>query len=162
MAQQTLITQFGYTYYVLNHNMKDISDEESLRPPADGGNTMNWVVGHILSTRCSIVKMLGDELGWTEAQKIRYDRGSQTITDAGEAVPLSRMRLDLESSQAQIMDGLKNLTAEQLAAPAEFSPLNRDDETFGSLMAGLLFHEAYHAGQTGTMRHLLGKDGRLA
>ncbi len=161
MAKQTLLTQFNYTFYVLNHNTKDISDEESLRAPSDGGNTLNWVLGHILSTRNAIVKLLGAEPFWSEAQVKLYDRGSKPVTDAAIAVPLSQMVLDLEASQARIAAGLEQVTAEQLVEPAAFSPMNRDDETVGTLLAGLLFHEAYHSGQTGTMRHILGKEERL-
>ena len=34
-------------------------------------------------------------------------------------------------------------------------------EAVGSLLAGLLFHEAYHVGQTGVLRRLIGMDGAL-
>ena len=53
------------------------------------------------------------------------------------------------------------VTDEALAAEAPFSPTDNPDETIGSLLAGLSFHEAYHAGQIGLLRRIVGKQGAL-
>ncbi len=36
---------------------------------------------------------------------------------------------------------------------------NDENETMGSLLAGMAFHEAYHAGQIGVIRRTLGFGG---
>ena len=55
--------------------------------------------------------------------------------------------------------GLAGLTSDLLAAKAPFSPSQDEKETNGSLLAGLVFHEAYHNGQLGTLRRLSGAAG---
>ena len=54
-----------------------------------------------------------------------------------------------------------------IAHGAATSPDSRLDEplekdTLGWRLAFLQFHEAYHAGQLGLLRRLLGKDGAIA
>jgi hypothetical protein len=66
---------------------------------------------------------------------------------------------DFSATRKILMTGLVALTAEKLEAPAPFSPSNDQEETIGSLLAGLLFHESYHIGQLGLLRRLVGKDG---
>lgn len=50
------------------------------------------------------------------------------------------------------------LTDERAAQKAPFSPSGNPDETVGSLMGVLVFHETYHVGQVGMMRRLAGLD----
>lgn len=57
--------------------------------------------------------------------------------------------------------GTRRLTAQHLSAAAPFSPTGNSDETVGTLLASIAFHEAYHLGQTGLSRRLLGKAGAL-
>lgn len=51
MDPQVLAFQFGIGGFVLERNIATVTNEESLRPPKPGGNTMNWIVGHVVRTR---------------------------------------------------------------------------------------------------------------
>ena len=62
------------------------------------------------------------------------------------------------ASQEGIEAGLRDLDAAAANAEAPFSPGGRDDETVGSLLAGLSFHESYHCGQLGVLRRSAGRD----
>jgi len=161
MSTQMLGIQFGYNHYVLKANMAELSQEDSLTYPEPGGNCMNWVVGHILATRNSVLKTLGEEPIWGQEEAERYGRGSVPIKDRNEAVPFERMQSDLDLSQKRIVSGLETFDPSRLSEPAPFSPVNREGETVGSLLAGLVFHEAYHAGQTGVLRRIAGKASVL-
>jgi uncharacterized damage-inducible protein DinB len=66
------------------------------------------------------------------------------------------------SAAERIDVGLADLTSEALDAPAPASPNNDPDETVRSLLALVSFHQAYHAGQTGLLRRIAGKDGAIA
>ena len=65
----------------------------------------------------------------------------------------------IAAAQDSILAGLDAITPEALAAPAPLSPGGNPDETVGSLLAGLVFNEAYHSGQLGVLRRAAGKDG---
>ncbi len=56
---------------------------------------------------------------------------------------------------------LASLSDENLAAAAPFSPRNDPDETVGSLLTLIAFHQAYHTGQTGLLRRVAGHDGAI-
>jgi hypothetical protein len=46
---------------VLERNLADVTNEESLRQPVPGGNTMNWIVGHVVRTRNQALGLLSEK-----------------------------------------------------------------------------------------------------
>lgn len=161
MNTELLTTQLSYTHYVVKKNTDELTHEESLSQPQPGGNCVNWVVGHIIASRNGLLELLGEEPVWPKEQAERYRRGGKPITDGSDAVSFDRMKKDLDRSQERIMSALEHFDPERLAEPAPWSPFGNENETYGSLLAGLAFHEAYHAGQTGVLRRLAGKDGAI-
>ncbi len=55
------------------------------------------------------------------------------------------------------MEGLAQVTEDQLSQKAPISPTENPDETIGSLLSTFAFHDAYHIGQTGVLRRIVGK-----
>ncbi len=102
---RTLAVQFNYTAWVFRKNLEGLSNDDALRGPEPGGNSANWVAGHIAHARAAILDLVG--------------------------------------------------------AKAPFSPKDDENETVGSLLAGLAFHEAYHTGQLGILRRVSGADGAV-
>lgn len=147
--------QFRYTHFVLKKNLEGTTHEESLHRPEPGGNCLNWVLGHILLNRNDAHRLLGLEPVWTEVENSPYNRGTAGLEPAGPGVrTLDSMITDLDRSQEQIQAALAATTDERLAA-------TEGDRTVGELLYGLTFHESYHAGQTGILRRLSGKEGSL-
>ena len=106
-----------------------------------------------------ILDLLGQERVWDEKRFARYDRGSAPIADDTDAAPWSEILADLDRSQERIRAGIAALTPEALAAPlpADKNPFNLD--SVSEMLSAFNFHEAYHAGQTGILRRVLGKEG---
>ena len=160
---RTLGIQFSYTTYVFNANLADVSDADAFRAPEPAGNCANWVAGHIVQARGATVAMLGQTCPFDLDKYDRYVRGSEPMSAESEgAVPLSEMMADFGATVPLLRAGLDELTPELLGAPAPYSPGNDPDETVGSLLAGVVFHEAYHTGQLGVLRRVNGSDGALA
>jgi hypothetical protein len=150
-----LALQYRYTHFVLKKNLANTTHEESLSRPEPGGNCLNWVLGHILLNRNDAHRLLGLEPVWTEAEGSPYQRGASGLDPAGPGVrELETMIADLDRSQEQIQAALVTATDERLLQ-------QEGDGTVGDLLYGLTFHEAYHAGQTGILRRLAGKEGTL-
>jgi len=150
-----LALQFRYTHFVLKKNLEGTTHEESLHRPEPGGNCLNWVLGHILLNRNDAHRLLGLGPVWTEAEDSPYMRGTAGLDPAGPRVrELETMIADLDRSQEQLQAALATATDERLAE-------KEGDGTAGDLLYGLTFHEAYHAGQTGILRRLAGKEGAL-
>jgi uncharacterized damage-inducible protein DinB len=155
---QTLAVQFDYTAWVFNKTLADVTHAESLARPSAAGNCLNWVAGHIAATRMGILELLGREAGWDGRWRERYKRGSEPVSGGHDAADFADIVAAFNAAQEPIRAALPGLTPERLDEPAPYSPGNDPDETVGSLLAGLAFHESYHCGQLGVLRRLLGKD----
>lgn len=145
---------------VLQTNLQGITHEESLIQPHPGGNCLNWAVGHLVCIYGQILPLLGQEPVMKEALK-RYDRGSAPLQDPGEALDLQELMKGWEETAKRFDAGLARLTAEDLDRPSPVSPGNDPKETVRTVLGTVLFHQAYHAGQTGVLRRLAGKEGAI-
>lgn len=155
-----LRSQNRATHWTVVKNTEGFTHEDSLVQPHPGGNCMNWVVGHLV---CVYHNLLTELDGFEElkaAKFKRYDRGSAPI-QSHDAVEFSTLMTALESAVEKLDASLQKLTPEALDAKAPFSPTNNPDETLRSLMGTILFHQAYHAGQTGLLRRIAGKPGAI-
>ncbi len=91
----------------------------------------------------------------------RSARGTPPLRDAAEALDLGEL-VDAWDECARRLDaGLARLTAEAVDRPALSHPGASPGETVRSLLSGILFHQAYHAGQLGTLRRFVGKEGAI-
>ena len=149
------------TRLVVAANTEGVTHEESLLQPAPGGNCLNWVVGHLLTIYSKALLLLGQQPVLDAATQERYDRGSPALRDGAEAMRFEEMLAAWETTCDRIDTGLASLTPEALDRPAPFSPSGNPDETIRSLVGTILFHQAYHAGQTGILRRLTGKEGAI-
>jgi uncharacterized damage-inducible protein DinB len=150
------------TDQVLKMNLKDITHEESLIAPQPAGNCLNWVVGHLVCIYNEMLPLL-DQAPLAERDKLqRYARGTAPIQNATEAMQFGELQTLWQQTIARVEDGLANLTPEQLDSLAPSSPTNNPKETVRSLLTVISFHQAYHAGQTGTLRRIIGKPGAIA
>lgn len=156
-----LLTQVGYVHYVFNANIEGLTHADSLAQPEPGGNCLNWIVGHLCHSQNNLLAMLGQKPFGSEEMSERYKRGSAPITSTDDAQPFEEMVKLFNESQAAVTEGLNAMTSEKLAAKAPFSPTDNPDETVGSLLAGIMFHQAYTIGQTGLSRRLVGKTGAI-
>lgn len=156
---RTLKIQYGYNTFVFNGNLAGLTEADALSQPSPAGNCINWVAGHILQARGGTLAVLGQPLPFAEDKYDRYQRGTTPITDAEGTVALADMLTDFAATEEALQAGLSALTPDMLAAKAPFSPGNDENETIGSLAAGLVFHEAYHNGQLGVLRRLAGASG---
>lgn len=156
-----LTGQLASVYYVVKANIEGMTHEDSLVQPTPGGNCLNWVMGHLMTARNGVLPLLGREPLWDDRTVETYKRGSQPLTDPSTALSFDKIMADFDKSQEMITQGLREITSERMAEKAPYSPTNNPNETVGSLLAGLAFHDAYHAGQTGILRRIAGKDGAI-
>jgi hypothetical protein len=120
------------------------------------------VLGHLLFVYQKIFPLLGQEPVMGGAALDRYRRGSGPLGDSSEAVPWADLLEAWQEAGKRIEAGLASLSPETLDSPAPFCPSNNPEETVRSLLAVIFFHQAYHSGQTGILRRLVGKKGAIA
>ncbi len=160
---EPLLVQLAFEHFALHTNVKGLTHEESRRQPQPGGNCLNWVLGHIVFARQSwLTAVLGEAPLFDGDTIARYRRGSDPLTDGTLAMPFEELLAAYDRAQGLLTAALSRLTAERLAERAPFSPGNDPNETVGSLIAKLAFHEGYHVGQTALLRRLAGHPGAIA
>ncbi|MCH7664723.1 MAG: DinB family protein [Acidobacteria bacterium] len=158
MLQKVLEKQFSFCHYLLKENLEGISHEASLVRPEPAGNCLNWIVGHIVSSRSSFLPLLGQEELWDAGKAAPYKRDADPSSDSFEPIALDEILADLDRSQKRLLAGLPSLTPERQSEPSPINPFHQKEETLGGLFTGLAFHEAYHVGQTGILRRMAGLD----
>jgi hypothetical protein len=160
MSTEYLLNQLNACGYVMQANVGDFTHEESLVQPTPAGNCLNWVLGHQVAIRSKFLQGFGGKALWTPADCEPYERHGPPLTDSAKAKPLAEIWKALDESADGMREIISKMTPVQLAQKAPFSPTNNPNETIGSLVATMIFHDAYHAGQTGMLRRLIGKPPR--
>jgi uncharacterized damage-inducible protein DinB len=159
MHSKTIAYQFGLCSYVLERNIGGVSHEESLVSPQPGGNCLNWVVGHLTRARNRALGLFGQKALFPNEEFNSYDDNGGVPFDAETAISFDELKHRFKALQEPLVNGLNGMSAEAMDQPAPFSPTGNPKETVGSLLAAMAFHEAYHVGQTGMLRRVVGREG---
>src|SRR5687768_11640429 len=112
MSIDTALLQLQMCQATVKANLGGITHEESLRQPTPAGNCANWVLGHLVATRCGFLKVFGSEPVWDEADCARYDRHGPPITRASDAKPLDEIWKAFDASQERLRTAVSALTPE--------------------------------------------------
>lgn len=157
MIRRNLSMLLRYNQFVMDKNTAGVTHEESLCGPNGGGNCMNWILGHIVATRNATLSLLGAEPIWDKDVADRYQRGSSPMTKDLNALSIDELKEAATRSHDRIRDALESASDDVFARKAKPD----GDDTVGDSLIGLHFHEAYHAGQLGLLRSMLGKPDTL-
>ena len=125
-------------------------------PSAKGGNTPHWILGHLAGTRRFLARQLGAAVP-EEPWEALFAYGAGPAGTAGYPDP-GALAADFAAIGARIYARLAELT--EAEAAAEWGGSFPDgSHTLEGGAAYLHFHEAYHLGQLGLLRRLLGHPG---
>jgi hypothetical protein len=148
----TLTTLFGYNYELVIRQTEGLSQAQSLLAPSFGGNCVNWLVGHLISSRMRALLLLGEPLLWDDARRRPYRSGAPPLDPADPGcLPLAELRAAFASSQERLLGGLSRVPAGRLSQPSGYQQL-----TVGDSLAYIHFHEAQHVGQILALAPLMG------
>ncbi len=128
---------------VFKINFEGITHEESLRE-MHNCNSANWLLGHLVLYRNTVLSQVGLPAIADEKMKEIYGRGV-VKPDMTKAIPLDTLKKMYEESQPGIMQSIEKVK----------------DEAALEQLTSLGFHEAYHLGQVGLLRKMLGKEGAI-
>lgn len=145
----------------LEVNVEGVTHEQSLIEPRPAGNCINWVVGHMALEYERILPLLDEQPHLPADALQRYARGSTPLMDPAEHAQAWRWEDLLEAwrgTSSRFLSALEALPAERLAEPLDAS---KPDRTVADRIGFLLFHQAYHAGQLGLLRRVVGKEGAI-
>lgn len=152
ITKEDLIGALARNTGIVKQQTEGLDHADSCKQLPFPGNCLNWVVGHILDSRNSVLQQLGQEPILAEAEAARYGYGSEPVcADGDDVIPLERM--------VELMDASQEAIAAALGSSSE-EDLGREVDSFmgtipvGRLVFFLYWHETYHAGQTEQLREL--------
>ena len=160
ISPATMADSFKRNVEIIKMQTAGLSQEDSLVQLPFRGNCMNWIVGHILTNRYTVLRLLGAGQP-AEAEHVkRYERDSAPITVSDEEVlPLEQLIATLEQTQAQIAGILAQITPEELDYPVAF--FGRRSMSVAEWLMFFYFHDTYHTGQTEILRQATGKNDKI-
>ena len=122
-------------------NLQDITQAMADRAPAEGVNSVTWILRHILAYRI-------ETLAAIQAAPFKPARPEP------RTLPELRAALDeVQAALGRAFDVVEDWTVVK-SHPALPAPMPLDQ-----IVGVFLVHDAYHAGQLGTARRLLGLPG---
>jgi len=161
MTGSDLAKMYEFSYGAIKRNLDDLTHAESVVTPPSGGNCLNWVLGHVVVARNTVLRLAGGTPMLTGENMAVYQRGSSPCGSDG-FLDLATLRGYLDDSQQQLLAALAALSDHALASPVP-EAMNRPPLTgsVGDALIRLHYHEGYHNGQIGLLRRIAGKDGAI-
>ena len=150
--QEELIHSFKTTHWLITRFAEGLTQKDSVALPPFKANSFNWVLGHILVSRDRALVLVGEKTVLEAEEAGLYETGSEPV-GANNAIALERLLDALNDSQTSLVEGLKAVSQEALNTPYG----EERDQTVGSRIAGLHWHETYHVGQLEILRQISGE-----
>jgi hypothetical protein len=162
MTGSEIANMYEFSYGAIKRNLEDLTNEESLRQPPGAGNCLNWVLGHVVAARNTVLKLAGSAPLVGEEITAHYARGSNPLQPGDNVPDLGTLRGLLSDTQHQLVPALAALSDVALSLPVP-EQMRRPPLT-GSVADALIrlhYHEGYHNGQIGLLRRLAGRQGAI-
>jgi hypothetical protein len=135
-----LSDQFIDSHSAIKLYTMGITHAESVWQPPFGGNSVNWIMGHLVVSRCNFLMLLDVPSIWTKDQCMRFIPGSAPVTGDGDSVQFDALLADFDRTQEQLVDALNDASEKDLQKI-------RDDWSAAETLVYYHAHESHHAGQ---------------
>ena len=86
ISSEVLSTAFARNVEIIKMQTEGLTHQDSLLQLPFRSNCLNWVVGHVLTNRCNIIRLLGEDNPLPGINISHYERESDPIQDDGEGV----------------------------------------------------------------------------
>ena len=153
---ENMITMLKTNASVIKMQLDDLTDAHLLLQPDMRGNCANWVLGHIVDNRSSIIYRMTGEYFWSDNDRALYKFDSDPITSTDDPhLSMERLLADYEATGKIILDLLENIT------DARLDEMFNERSTLNQSVHWLIWHESYHMGQFEYLRQLTGVNDKV-
>ncbi len=138
--------------------LKDLSDEDLLRRPADTANNIAWQLGHLVVSENQLVNMVCPDSmpALPEGFAQKYTKETAGTDDPAAFETRERYFELLDEQRVGTLAALEKLSDEELDAPSP-EKIQMLGPTVGTIFAALSMHSMMHAGQWTIVRRQMGK-----
>jgi len=155
-------TLFAFLYGYSRMLVADLPDEKMTAQPAGIVNHPAWVLGHLVNTVDSGLKLLGASPLMPPEWAVKYGRGSMPVADRSAYPSKDELMAALETSHGKLAMAAETATPEVASAINPFERNRPFFPTVGILVAHIMTtHESMHLGQLSTWRRAMGFPGVL-
>lgn len=145
---------------IVKMQIEGLSHADSLVQMPFRANCLNWVLGHMVTNRLTILRLLGGQPHFDPSLVERYKRESEPVCEDGPGVlKLEELAGMLEQLQAQIAGLLAQVTEDELCR--ELTVFGNRSLPLADWLFFFYFHDTYHVGQTELLRQAAGKDDKI-
>ncbi|MEZ6046156.1 MAG: DinB family protein [Planctomycetaceae bacterium] len=143
--------------HIVKAYLEDLSDDEFKLRPAEGINSINWQVGHLIASEHQLIEAIcpGSMPALPEGFVELYDRANSDKDDL-DLYSKEKLMTLMKEQRAGTLSALEKLSDEELMKPAP-ERLQRIGETIGAIFAMQGTHWSMHAGQWVLVRRQTGK-----
>lgn len=145
IGKKILLTAYDYSYDLVERATEGLTHQSSIIKPPGSDNPANWILGHILASRCNVQALLGLTPTWDLQRCKPYLPDSAPLDPQGQVENLSAITAGLESTQEDLLRILEDLKEEDLME-------RKGENSLGENLAGYAIHEAFHAGELAMIR----------
>lgn len=139
--------------FVINTVTGDLDDTVARRRARDtDGASIVWVLGHLIHYRHQILALLGQEVDDAFAEQF----GSAGATDGADYPPIASLVKAWNETSARVVPAMAAATDDALTRPLGGESAPQGERRVLDTMISLMWHEAYHIGQIGTLRAQFG------
>lgn len=160
LTVQKLIERYAHNIEIVKAQTAGLTHADSLVQLPFRANCMNWIIGHLVANRYSVLKLLGVDVSheWQAIKRYAYD--SEPVTGEGPGViPLGDLLEILAQAQKRIERRTAEMSADEFSQPA--APYGDHYMPLDEWILFYLFHDSYHLGQTEIMRQAAGKNDKI-
>ena len=155
-----LASAYDRNVRIINMQTEGLTHEESLIQLPFRANCMNWIVGHLVTNRNNVLKLLNAEDHIDPVSLDQYVRDSEPLTaDSTDALPLEQLIHLLEAAQMNISKILEEIPSDQVQRKVAF--FGNTEMTVGEWLLFFFFHDSYHTGQAEILRQAAGRDDKV-
>ncbi len=148
-------TAFGSNVRLLELNGAGLTEDLASRRPASGVASAAWIVGHLVSSRRRIVKLVGGAIPEDPLWEQHYARGG---TGASAHLDWAGLVAAFQAADQSLKEAF--LGVEDWDRPT-VNPALGLEQSLEQVLAFLFMHECYHLGQIGVIRKLHGLPGAI-
>ncbi|HZU85871.1 MAG TPA: DinB family protein [Anaerolineaceae bacterium] len=157
--QTELVEDYARNTRLVHSHMAGLTHPDSLIQPGGTGNSLNWILGHLLLCRAEMLDLLGKPCPLSIESLARYDNGSLPVGPASTDIwKFEDLLASWDGVDAAFLQAIQSATDEEMQRT--ISTGAREIMLYRRLHF-YFFHEAFHVGQFEVLRHLAGKTDKL-
>ena len=138
--------------------LEDMTDDELMKRPCDGGNHIKWQLGHLISSEHQMIEAIapGTSPSLPEGFAEKYKKETASSDDPGDFHSKEELMSLFEGQRAATLTALENSTDEDLAKPGP-EAMQAFAPTVAAIFSMQGSHWEMHAGQWAIIRRQLGR-----